>query len=390
MKKTTAVIGGLGIGAGLMYFLDPDRGKRRRADIGNKVRHVVSKADDAVGKTARDLANRLTGIIAEAESALLPRDIPSNPVLVARVRTRLGRIVSHPGSIEVNASEGRVTLSGPVLATEVERLLDIVSSTKGVVGVENRLEVHEQAGTIPGLQGGRPTAAETCAFLQVNWSPASRLLAGAAGGALLVYGAKRRGILGSAVGPVGFALLSRAITNLELKRIVGLESGPRTIDIEKTINIEAPIEEVYKFWTEHERFPEFMSRVREVRRIGDRRYHWVVAGPAGVSVEWDADITRLVPNETIAFRSLPGSAVEQQGLVHFSSTADGDTCIDVKLSYNPPAGVIGHLIATLFGADPKKEMDEDLMRMKSFIETGQVPHDAVKKPVGVAAKQSGQ
>jgi uncharacterized membrane protein len=388
MNKAMAIVSSLGIGAGLMYIFDPDRGKRRRADVRNKARHLVNKADDGIGKTSRDLANRFSGIVAEAESLFFPRAKPIKQVLIARVRSKLGRIVSHPSSIEVKADDGRVILSGPILANEVEGLLDHVSAISGVVSVENRLEVHEQAGKVSGLQGGRVNLGERSALMQISWSPTTRLLAGAAGGLLTAYAAKRRGLMGAAIAPVGLAMLSRAITNLELKRIIGVERGVRTIDIEKTINIEAPVEEVFDFWSHHEKFPQFMSRVREVRKIDDRKYHWVVAGPAGVSVEWDAEITKLVPNQTIAFNSLPGSVVEQTGLIHFTPTSDGDTtCVDVKMSYNPPAGAIGHLIAVLFGADPKKEMDEDLMRMKSFIETGQTPHDAAqRKSLGQTAK----
>jgi uncharacterized membrane protein len=379
MNKAMGVISSLGIGAGLMYIFDPDRGNRRRAKVRDKIRHVANKTDDAIGKTSRDLANRFSGMVAEAESLVFPRGKASNEVLVARVRARLGRVVSHPSSIEVKASNGHVTLSGPILATEVDVLLERVNAIRGVAGVENRLEVHEHAGTVSGLQDGRVNLGERCALMQTNWSPTARLLAGAAGGVLTAYAAKRRGLIGVAITPVGLAMLSRAITNLELKRIIGIESGARTIDIEKTINIAAPVEEVFDFWAHHEKFPQFMSNVREVRKIDEGKYHWVVAGPAGVSVEWDAEITKQVPNQLIAFKSLPGSAIEQKGLVHFTATSDGDTCVDVKMSYNPPAGAIGHLVAMLFGADPKREMDEDLMRMKSFIETGQVPHDAAQK-----------
>jgi uncharacterized membrane protein len=248
-----------------------------------------------------------------------------------------------------------------------------------VRSLENKLEVHAEPAKVAGLQGGRVNRGERSALMQTNWSPTTRLLAGATGTALVTYAAKRRGLLGAAIGPVGIAMLSRSLTNLEIKRIVGLETGPRTIDIEKTINIAAPVEEVFDFWAHHERFPQFMSRVREVRKIDEGKYHWVVAGPGGVSVEWDAEITRLVPNRSIAFKSLPGSAIEQRGLIHFTSTAEGDTSVDIKMSYNPPGGAVGHLVAMLFGADPKREMDEDLMRMKSFIETGHVPHDAAEK-----------
>ncbi|HWN98963.1 MAG TPA: SRPBCC family protein [Blastocatellia bacterium] len=387
MNKTMGVISSLGIGAGLMYLFDPDRGNRRRSRVRNKIQRVANKTDDAIGKTSRDLANRLSGIVAEAESLVFTRGKASNEVLVARVRAKLGRVVSHPRSIDVKAEDGRVTLSGPILAKEVDALLERVRAIRGVAGVENRLEGHEQAGTVSGLQGGRVNLDERSALMQTNWSPTARLLAVLGGGALVVYAVKRRGLIGATIGPVGFAVLSRALTNLEIKRIVGLEVGPGTIDIEKTINIAAPVEEVFDFWSHHEKFPQFMSNVREVKKIGEGKYHWIVAGPAGVSVEWDAEITKFVPNQVIAFRSLPGAAIEQSGLIHFTPTSEGDTSVDIKMCYNPPAGAIGHLVAMLFGADPKREMDEDLMRMKSFIETGEIPHDAAQKQsVASAAK----
>jgi uncharacterized membrane protein len=379
MNKVKALIGGFGLGAGIMYLLDPDRGKRRRAYAGNKVRHLVNKTDDALGKTSRDLANRFSGVVAEASSLLVAGGKVPNEVLIARVRSKIGRVVSHPSSIEVAAEDGRVVLRGPVLKKEKDHLLDRVAAVKGVSSVEDKLEAHDAPGNVAGLQGGRIQSGERSAFMQTNWAPTTRLFAGVAGGVLATYAAKRRGLVGAALAPVGFGLLSRAVTNLEIKRLVGLEPGPRTIDIAKTINIAAPVEEVFQFWAQHENFPQFMSRVRDVKKIDERKYHWVVAGPAGVSVEWDAEITKLVPNQFIAFSSLPGSAVEQMGRIHFSPTSDGDTCVDIKMSYNPPAGAIGHLVAVIFGADPKREMDEDLKRMKSFIETGQVPHDAAQK-----------
>jgi uncharacterized membrane protein len=386
MNKAIAVISSLGIGAGLMYIFDPEGGNRRRAQARNKVRHLANLTNDAIGKTSRDFANRVSGIVAEAES-LFTYGMASDEVLTARVRAKLGRLVSHPSSIRVAAADGKVSLSGPVLAREVDGLLKSVSEIKGVTSVESLLDVYEQADNVPGLQGGRENLGERCALVQTNWSPTTRLIIGAAGGALAVYAAKRKGIIGAATAPIGFGILSRALTNLEMRRIVGIGAGRRAIDIEKAINIAAPVEEVFEFWSRHENFPQFMRNVREVRKTGEGRYHWVVAGPAGVSVEWDAEITKIVPNQLIAFKSLEGSAIEQAGLIHFTATSEGDTCVDIKMSYNPPAGAIGHLLAMLFGADPKKEMDEDLMRMKSFIETGQTPHDAAKRQAREATAQ---
>jgi uncharacterized membrane protein len=142
------------------------------------------------------------------------------------------------------------------------------------------------------------------------------------------------------------------------------------------ITVKAPVDEVFTYWSHPENFPEFMSHVREVSRIGDGLYRWKVGGPAGLLVEWDAAITDLDFNKLLAWKSLPGAIVEQCGLTRFISNPDGSTRIDVKMSYKPPAGILGHAIAELFGVDPKQEMDDDLMRMKSFIETGVHPHDA--------------
>lgn len=101
-----------------------------------------------------------------------------------------------------------------------------------------------------------------------------------------------------------------------------------------------------------------------------------MSGPAGVPVEWDAEITERIPNKTIAWKTVPGATVEHAGIVRFDPNPDGTTRVEIRMSYNPPAGAIGHVVASLFGADPKSEMDADLARMKTLIETGIRPHDA--------------
>ena len=80
----------------------------------------------------------------------------------------------------------------------------------------------------------------------------------------------------------------------------------------------------------------------------------------------------------IAWKSVEGASVENAGIVRFDPNEDGSTRVEVKLSYNPPGGAVGHAVAALFGSDPETEMDEDLMRMKSFIETGVQPGDAAR------------
>jgi uncharacterized membrane protein len=130
-----------------------------------------------------------------------------------------------------------------------------------------------------------------------------------------------------------------------------------------------PLEEVFAFFRAFENFPRFMTHVRDVRPIGADRWHWIVGGPAGVAVEWDAELTDLVPNQVIAWRSAEAAQVESSGVVRFEPE-QGGTRIDVRMSYNPPAGALGHAIAGLFGANAKKQMDDDLLRFKSLLERG--------------------
>lgn len=356
-------------GLGLMYLLDPERGKRRRALLGDKLLRSADAAGDALGTTGRDLRNRTRGVFAEARS-LVSRSRVSDEVLVERVRSKLGRVVTHPSSIEVDARDGRVKLSGPVLAREVEELLSCVSSVRGVDEVENRLEVHKQAGDTPGLQGGGRPPERRFELMQENWSPTARLFAGAAGGGLAAWGAKRRGAAGSALAIFGLGLLARAASNLKLERLLGLGSARRGIDVRKTIHIDAPVERVFDYWADVSNFPLFLSHVKEVRDHGQGGSHWEVVGPAGIPVEWDAVITALVPNQLLAWKTVPGEAVRHAGVVRFDQDPAGGTRIDVRMTYKPPAGVLGHAIAALFGADPKQALDDDLLRFKSLIETG--------------------
>jgi BON domain-containing protein len=202
-----------GLGAGLMYLLDPQGGGRRRALARDKTVSVLKKGGDAALKTSRDLGNRTKGLVAEAGSRLR-RSAVDDQVLRDRVRAKLGRVVSHPSAIDVTACDGCVVLSGPVLASEVDDLLKTAVKVKGVEGVENRLEVHESAGNHPALQGnGREASGK--------WSPTKRLLAGTAGGALALAGLQRRDRVGAAMSSVGLGLLARGFANRSLPSLNG-------------------------------------------------------------------------------------------------------------------------------------------------------------------------
>lgn len=385
-----ALLGAAGVGAALAYYLDPDRGARRRNMMRDKLVHARARAGDAVGTTARDLGNRARGLVAETRGRFKSHDA-DEPVLVARVRTALGRVASHPKAIEVTAEEGRVTLSGVALRPEAEKILDAARSVPGVTDIYDQLELHETAEGVPALQGGvhrepRPELA------QENWAPATRLVMGTAGGAVALWGLRRKGWPGVAARLAGAAVAKRAITNMPVRRLTGAGGGRRAIDVQKSITVQAPVARVFAFFTEWENWPRWMSHVREVRSTGsvagEDRTHWVVDGPAGTAVSWDAITTALLPNEQIAWKSIEGGPIEHAGVVRFTPTADGATLIDVKMSYNPPAGAVGHAVAAILGRDPKHQMDDDLARLKTTIETGTPPRDAASTTRGRRSQRS--
>jgi hypothetical protein len=210
MNKRLVILGSLGLGAGLMYLLDKDRGRRRRAMLLDKTVHAINESRRSMRITARDFRNRVRGLSAGART-IVNRTPVADEVLVERVRSKMGRVVSHPHSINVSAEDGRVILTGPIPTTEVQNLIKCVSSVPGVTLVENILEPHEQPGDVPALQGGHSRRARS-EFMQENWSPTARVLAGATGGALLLYGAKHPKVLGAAAGVLGAGLIARSVT----------------------------------------------------------------------------------------------------------------------------------------------------------------------------------
>ena len=376
MGTIKSFLTGLGIGAAFMYVGDPQRGRRRRSIARDKVIHGSRVATHGLEVAVRDLSNRTRGTLAETRKRF-SSDGVSDAVLEERVRSKIGRVVGHPRAIHVSSRDGLVHLAGPILDHEVEDLLEAVQAVPGVREVSHRLDLHEEA-DIPSLQGGRERPGFPGIFGRDAWTPATRLVVGMCGGLLGVFAAQRRGVMGTVAGMVAGAAIARTLTNQRLSRLVGFRSAQNLIDVHKTVHLNAPVDAVFSFWDRVENFPAFMRNVRNVENLGDGRSRWTVIGPAGTKVHWEAEVSDRVENEKLAWRTTPGSTVQHTGMIRFMPDGEHGTRIDIHLSYTPPAGAIGHAVATLFGADPKHELDEDLVRMKTLIETGKVPHDAAR------------
>ncbi|MFL5606184.1 MAG: BON domain-containing protein [Gemmatimonadaceae bacterium] len=190
----------------------------------DKITHAARETADGIGTTRRDLANRSAGLAAVARRTVQSDDADDD-VVAARVRAELGRVVSHPGAIEVSAEQGRVTLHGQVLASEAENLVATVGGVRGVHEVVDHLERHDIAGDTPALQGDGHPANSRFELLQENWSPAARLLAGVAGGALTTAYLRADGRLTppkAVLGLLGTALVIRSVTNMPFERLIGV------------------------------------------------------------------------------------------------------------------------------------------------------------------------
>ncbi len=365
MSRTfTFATGGFLLGAGLNYFFDPVRGRRRRRRVGDLGARLRRKERDLVGKATRDASHRVRGIV-ERTVHPLNAAVPDE-VINGRVRAQLGHVVSHARAIEVSVDDAIVTLRGPILEAEAPQTVRLVEQVVGVRAVIDQLERHASADRIPSLQGASNRRNNRM------WTPAARVGAIGGGIALAAWGLlARRGLIGAAAAAAGAAVALRGGSNLPLDRILGRLTGRDGIAVHKTITVHAPIDQVFELWSRFENFPRFMQHVHTVHAHGpDRtRSTWTIDGPGGMPILFDAELTQFAPSRLIAWRTLPGERIEHEGVVRFELGADG-TRVDIRMTYRPPGGVFAHAIAHLLGSDPKARLDDDLVRMKGLLEEG--------------------
>jgi gas vesicle protein len=169
---------GAAAGSAVMFLLDPNGGRRRRALMRDRMVRATRKARKGLDATARDIANRTGGIAAETRKRL-SRERVHDAKLVARVRAKLGRASSHPGAIEVDAHDGHVILRGAILDAEMNDVLAAATAARGVNTVDCQVDVYETAERIPSLQGEGRVGEPSLDILQRSWSPATRAMVGA-------------------------------------------------------------------------------------------------------------------------------------------------------------------------------------------------------------------
>lgn len=220
---------GAGLGAGLMYLLDPQGGRRRRALARDKTVSALKTGGSAALKTGKDLGNRTKGLVHEAGSRLHLGEV-DDKVLCDRVRSKIGRIASNPSDIEVTALEGRVKLLGSVPVFEADHLLTTVAKVKGVKDVDCQLQFLESDDASLSAHEGNGKAR---LLLARAWKPATLILAGTGGAALVIAGLTRHDKVGKALGAAGLGLLANTFTRGRNGRGDHLSGGDGSVGLDK-------------------------------------------------------------------------------------------------------------------------------------------------------------
>lgn len=143
------------------------------------------------------------------------------------------------------------------------------------------------------------------------------------------------------------------------------------------VTINRPSAELYAWWRDFSNLASVMENVERVDVLDDKRSHWVVKAPGGTTVEWDAIVTEEREGELIAWASAEGADIANSGLVTFRDAGTRGTVVTATILYDPPAGVIGKLVAKLFQREPNIQVRRDLARFKQLMETGEVATNAM-------------
>lgn len=221
---------------------------------------------------------------------------------------------------------------------------------------------------------------------QINVGAEERRISLLAGAGLVLFGLYRRSLGGLALAGVGGAMIHRGVSGTcNLYKALGINTSGNQpsakpqdyfahgIHVEHSVTIMRSADELFGFWRNFENLPRFMQHLKSVECLDEKKSRWTATGPAGFSVQWDAEIINEEPNALIAWQSTGGADVDNAGSVRFVDAPEGrGTEVRVVLDYIPPAGKVGSIIAKLFGQEPDAQVREDLRRFKRLMETGEI------------------
>lgn len=152
-------------------------------------------------------------------------------------------------------------------------------------------------------------------------------------------------------------------------------TGDRAL-LAEAVTIARPAAELYDFWRDVANLSSFMENIELVEPIDKHRSRWRVKAPAGKSVEWESVITDEQPGRSLTWQSAEGADVDNSGKVEFIDAGTRGTIVRAVIAYDPPAGLVGRVVAKLFQREPRLQARRDLHRFKQLMETGEISTNA--------------
>jgi uncharacterized membrane protein len=208
-----------------------------------------------------------------------------------------------------------------------------------------------------------------------NVGGGERLVTLLAGAALLGYawknGSKGLGMMSAGLlarGATGYcpAYAAAGVNGADTKQAL---SGDRGIHIRESVTINAPPDQIYRFWRQLDRLPEVMPHLDKVEQLDTKRSRWTAKAFDQVPVTWNAEIINEIPFETIGWKTLPGEAIQNAGSVRFTPVpGNGGTEVRVHLQYAAPGGKAASWLARMVGEDPARLTREGLLALKRRLE----------------------
>lgn len=198
------------------------------------------------------------------------------------------------------------------------------------------------------------------------------------GSALVLGGLQQRSLRGVLMAVAGGGLVYQGAQNHSTLKQIGEQIGEtvgleKAILVEKTVTINRPASELYRFWRQFDNLPRFMRHLKSVQVYDDHHSHWVVNAPLDQQVEWDAVVVNDQPDHLIGWTSADEAEVTHSGFVRFQpATGDRGTEVKVVMEYELPGGAMTAAIAKLFGEEPEQQIGDDLSRFKQLMETGEI------------------
>jgi Predicted integral membrane protein len=301
------------------------------------------------------------------------------PELSSAILSAINRMLPGPGGIGTEKAKGyesESAWSNSILTAHLFEASKRNNETKNPTWRNKMNTTHEHEGNLMDFITNTSS----------NINGPERVASALAGGALVGYGLKQGGVLGTALSILGGGMLLRGATGhshvynamgIDTSDTVGSGRSPfgksslsGKVQVTKSVTVNKSPSELYQFWHNFENLPQFMKHLESVSVTNEERSHWTAKSPIGDTVEWDAEITDDVLNEKIGWRSLENADIPNSGTVQFRPTVNRGTEIKVDLTYESPGGKLGSMIAKLFGEEPEQQIAEDLRRFKQLMETG--------------------